>query len=92
MYYTLQILHLRGDGSDLLSENIIKFCEESLSEDTNPNVRILALSVLRLVSPSLTKDDELEKLSEHLNRLALSVTDIPAQQLASQIKQAKPFN
>ncbi|KAL5260369.1 hypothetical protein ACHWQZ_G010480 [Mnemiopsis leidyi] len=87
-----KVIHTLGDGSSLLSENILKFCEGSLADDTNPNVRILALNIIRLLSSSLTKEEDLHEITEHLNRLSVSATDLPAQQLASEIKQSKPFN
>lgn len=87
-----KIIHTQGDGSSLISEKVLKFCEGSLTDDTNPNVRILALNIIRLLSSSITKEEDLHEITEHLNRLAVSSADLPAKQLATEIKQSKPFN
>ena len=45
-----------------------------------------------MLSGCITKEEDLHEITEHLNRLSVSNTDLPAQQLASEIKQSKPFN
>jgi len=84
------IISKGGDAERLVAEGLLKHCTVCLGESVNPNVRILVLDVLRSVSAQISPSDDVQEISNRLSSLAVS-QDIPAQKLALEIKQLKPF-
>eukprot|EP00116_Pleurobrachia_bachei_P008462 sb/3468724/ len=82
------LLSARGGEEEEGESGLFSACQACLSEETNPNVRILALNIIRMVSGSVRSKQVMESLSDHLSRLAANDSDVPAQQLAREIQES----